>query len=239
MKTMMMGAALTGLLLTAIPAFAQAPSAAINAAVADAVRTDADKAVDAMRKPAETIAFAGVKAGDKVAELNPGGGYFTRIFSKLVGANGKVYTFAAPRPNAPPPAAPAGTNATPLSAPLADFATPEPVDVVWTSRNYHDFQNAAGLDMVAFNRKVFAALKPGGTYIVLDHAAAANAAEDVTSKLHRAKEATVRSQVEAAGFRFVGSSHVLHNAADNGTLPVREQDVAGKTNQFILKFQKP
>jgi predicted methyltransferase len=239
MKNMMMGAALTGLLLTAMPALAQAPSAAINAAVADAVRTDADKAVDAMRKPAETIAFAGVKPGDKVAELNPGGGYFTRIFSKLVGANGKVYTFAAPRPNAPPPAAPAGTNATPLSAPLADFATPEPVDVVWTSRNYHDFQNAAGLDMVAFNRKVFAALKPGGTYIVLDHAAAANAAEDVTSKLHRAKEATVRSQIEAAGFRFVSSSNVLHNAADNGTMPVREQDVAGKTNQFILKFQKP
>ena len=239
MKSMMMGAALTGLLLTAMPAFAQAPSAAITAAVADAVRTDADKAVDAMRKPAETVAFAGVKPGDKVAELNPGGGYFTRFFSKLVGANGKVYTFAAPRPGAPPPTAPAGTNATPLSAPLADFATPEPVDVVWTSRNYHDFQNAAGLDMVAFNRKIFAALKPGGVYIVLDHAAAANAAEDVTSKLHRAKESTVRQQVEAAGFRFAGSSHVLHNAADNGTMPVREQDVAGKTNQFVLKFQKP
>ena len=93
--------------------------------------------------------------------------------------------------------------------------------------------------MVAFNRKIFAALKPGGVYIVLDHAAAANAAEDVTSKLHRAKESTVRQQVEAAGFRFAGSSHVLHNAADNGTMPVREQDVAGKTNQFVLKFQKP
>lgn len=239
MKNYLLGTALAGLVLISAPAFAQAPSAAITAAIADSVRTDADRAVDELRKPAETIAFAGVKPGDKVAELNPGGGYFTRIFSKLVGANGKVYTFAAPRPNAPPPTAPAGTNATPLSAPLADFATPEPVDVVWTSRNYHDFQNAPGADMVAFNRKVLAALKPGGTYIVLDHAAAADAPENVTSTLHRAKESTVRSQVEAAGFRFVASGTVLRNPADNKTARVQEQDVRGKTDQFVLKFQKP
>jgi predicted methyltransferase len=193
--------------------------------------------VDALRKPAETIAFAGIKPGDKIAELAPGAGYFTRIFAKVVGANGKVYTYAPPRPNAPPPT-PVAANVTPLGAPYADFAVPEPVDVVWTSRNYHDFQNAMP-DMSAYNRKVFAALKPGGIYIVLDHAAAANAAESVTRDLHRAKEATVRAQVEAAGFRFVASSNVLHNAADDGTKPVREQDVAGKTNQFILKFQKP
>jgi predicted methyltransferase len=239
MKNYLLGTALAGLVLISAPAFAQAPSAAITAAIADSVRTDADRAVDELRKPAETIAFAGVKPGDKVAELNPGGGYFTRIFSKLVGANGKVYTFAAPRPNAPPPTAPAGTNATPLSAPLADFATPEPVDVVWTSRNYHDFQNAPGADMVAFNRKVLAALKPRGTYIVLDHAAAADAPENVTSTLHRAKESTVRSQVEAAGFRFVASGTVLRNPADNKTARVQEQDVRGKTDQFVLKFQKP
>jgi predicted methyltransferase len=239
MKNYLLGTALAAVVLMTAPAFAQAPSAAITAAVADAGRTEADKAADDLRKPAETIAFAGVKPGDKVAELNPGGGYFTRIFSKLVGPNGKVYTFAAPRPNAPPPAAPAGTNATPLSAPLADFATPEPVDVVWTSRNYHDFQNGAGVDMVAFNRKVLAALKPGGIYIVLDHAAAADAPENVTSTLHRAKESTVRSQVEAAGFRFVASGNVLRNPADNKGARVMEQDVRGKTDQFILKFQKP
>jgi predicted methyltransferase len=239
MKNYLLGTALAGLVLVSAPAFAQAPSAAITAAVADAGRTEADKAADDLRKPAETIAFAGVKPGDKVAELNPGGGYFTRIFSKLVGPTGKVYTFAAPRPNAPPPTAPAGTNATPLSAPLAEFATPEPVDVVWTSRNYHDFQNAPGADMVAFNRKVFAALKPGGTYIVLDHAAAADAPDNVTSTLHRAKESVVRQQVEAAGFRFVASGNVLRNPADNKGARVMEQDVRGKTDQFILKFQKP
>jgi predicted methyltransferase len=239
MKSTMMGPALAGLMLLAVPAFAQAPTPAIAAAVANTVRTDADRSVDALRKPAETIAFAGVKPGDKVAELNPGTGYFTRIFSTLVGPGGKVYTFAAPRPNAPPPTAPAGTNATPLSAPLADFATPEPVDVVWTSRNYHDFQNAPGADLVAFNRKVLAALKPGGIYIVLDHAAAADAPDNVTSTLHRAKESAVRSQVEAAGFRFVASGTVLRNPADDKTKRVMEQDVRGQTEQFILKFQKP
>ncbi len=237
MKSTMMGPALAGLMLLAVPACAQAPSAAVTAAVADAARPENQRAVDAMRKPAETVAFAGIKAGDKVAELAPGAGYFTQIFSRVVGTSGKVFTYAPPRPNAPAPVAIA-PNVTPLSGIYADFAMPEPVDVVFTSRNYHDFQNAPGADMVAFNRKVLAALKPGGTYIVLDHAAAANAAEDVTSKLHRAKEATVRQQVEAAGFRFVGSSNALHNAADDGTKPVREQDVAGKTNQFILKFQK-
>lgn len=238
MKTITIGTALAGLLLLATPAIAQTPSSAVTAAVADAGRPENQRAVDAMRKPAETVAFAGVKPGDKVAELAPGGGYFTHIFSRVVGSNGKVFTYAPARPGAPPATAIA-PNVTPMSGAYADFAVPEPVDVVFTSRNYHDFQNAPGADMVAFNRKVLAALRPGGVYIVLDHAAAANAAEDVTSKLHRAKEATVRQQVEAAGFRFVGSSNALHNAADDGTKPVREQDVAGRTNQFILKFQKP
>lgn len=237
MKNWLLGTALAGLVL--ISGCAQAPSGAITAAMADAGRTEADKAADDLRKPAQTIAFAGVKPGDKVAELQPGGGYFTRIFTKLVGANGKVFTYAPPRPNAPPPAAPAGPNVTVLSGPYADFAVPEPVDVVWTSRNYHDFQNAAGADMLAFNRKVFAALKPGGIYIVLDHAAAADAPEDVTRTLHRAKEATVRSQAEAAGFRFVASGDVLRNPADDKSKRVQEQDVRGKTDQFVLKFQKP
>jgi len=236
MNKTMMGSAFAALMLFAAPALA-APSAAVTAAVADASRPDNDKAVDALRKPAETIEFVGVKPGDKVAELAPGGGYFTRILAKVVGANGKVYTYAPARPGAPPPTAVA-PNVTPLNGPYADFAVPEPVDVVWTSRNYHDFQNAMP-DMSASNKKVFAALKPGGTYFILDHAAAADAAEDVTSKLHRSKESTVRAQVEAAGFRFAGSSDILRNPADKRTERVQEQDVRGKTDQYLLKFVKP
>lgn len=235
MNKTMMGSALAVLMLFAAPAFA-APSAAVVAAVADAGRPDADKAVDALRKPAETIEFAGVKPGDKVAELAPGAGYFTRILAKTVGDSGKVYTYGG-RP-ALPTNPPVAANVTPVAGTNADFAVPEPVDVVWTSRNYHDFQNAMP-DMSGYNKKVFAALKPGGTYFILDHAAAADAADDVTTKLHRSKEATVRAQVEAAGFRFVASSDILRNPADNGTERVQEQDVRGKTNQYLIKFVKP
>ena len=230
-----MGSAFAVLMLFAAPAFA-APSAAVTAAVADASRPDADKAVDALRKPAETMEFAGIKSGDKVAELAPGAGYFTRIIAKTVGDSGKVYTYGG-RP-ALPTTPPVAANVTPVAGTNAEFAVPEPVDVVWTSRNYHDFQNAMP-DMSAYNKKVFAALKPGGTYFILDHAAAADAADDVTSKLHRSKEATVRAQVEAAGFRFVASSDILKNPADNGTERVQEQDVRGKTNQYLIKFVKP
>jgi len=231
------GAALAALLLFAAAPAMAAPSAAVMAAVADAGRPDNDKSIDALRKPAETIEFAGVKPGDKVAELAPGAGYFTRILAKVVGDSGKIYTYSG-RPTVPanPPVA---ANVTPVAGANADFAVPEPVDVVWTSRNYHDFQNAPNVDMVAINKKVFAALKPGGTYLILDHAAAADAADDVTSKLHRSKEAVVRQQVEAAGFRFVASSDILRNPADNKTERVQEQDVRGKTDQYILKFVKP
>jgi len=228
--------ALAALLIFAAAPVLAAPSAAIMAAVADAGRPDNDKSVDALRKPAETVDFAGVKPGDKVAELAPGAGYFTRIIAKTVGDGGKVYTYAG-RPTVPanPPVA---ANVIPVAGTNADFAVPEPVDVVWTSRNYHDFQNAMP-DMSAYNKKVFAALKPGGTYFILDHAAAADAPDNVTSTMHRSKESTVRAQVEAAGFRFVASSDILRNTADNRSERVQEQDVRGKTDQYLLKFVKP
>src|SRR6185312_17250022 len=202
------GPALAALLLfAAVPASA-APSAAIQAAVSDPGRPAGDVAADAARKPAEMLDFAGVKSGDKIAELAPGAGYFTRVFAKAVGPSGKVYTYAPPPRNPPPagavPLSATYPNITALQGAYADFAVPEPVDIVWTSRNYHDFQNAMP-DMTAFNRKVFAALKPGGVYVILDHAAAADAPDDVHSTLHRSKEAVVRKEVEAAGFRFVAS----------------------------------
>jgi predicted methyltransferase len=231
------GPALAALLLFAAAPVSAAPSAAIQAAIADSSRPANDTAVDALRKPAETLDFAGVKPGDKIAELAPGAGYFTRILAKAVGPNGKIYTFAPLRPNAPPPT-PVAANVTPLNGAYADFAVPEPVDMVWTSRNYHDFQNAMP-DMSAYNKKVFAALKPGGIYLILDHAAAADAPDNVHQTLHRSKESVVRREVEAAGFRFVASSDILRNPADNKTERVQEQDVRGKTDQYILKFEKP
>ena len=231
------GPLLAALLLFAAVPVSAAPSAAIQAAVADSSRPANDTAVDPLRKPAETLDFAGVKPGDKIAELAPGAGYFTRILAKAVGPNGKIYTFAPLRPNAPPPT-PVAANVSPLNGAYADFAVPEPVDMVWTSRNYHDFQNAMP-DMTAFNRKVYAALKPGGVYVILDHAAAADAPDDVHRTLHRSKEAVARREAEAAGFRFVASSNALRNPADDKTKRVFDSGEHNATDQYILKFEKP
>ena len=220
-------------------------SAGISAAVADAGRPAEDKERDANRKPAESIAFAGIKKGDHVAELLPGGGYFTRIFSKVVGDKGVVYALVPPpRPNGPDPAAAANAIAAAdknvkVATLGQDKLAPEPVDVVWTSQNYHDLHNRPNADLAAFNKNVFDALKPGGTYLVLDHAAEAGSGTRDTSTLHRIDPEVVKTEVTAAGFKLEGSSDVLKNPQDPHTANVRDPSIRGKTDQFILKFRKP
>src|SRR5580692_5313647 len=224
----------------------------IAAAVADAARPDADKARDANRKPAETLAFTGVKSGALVAELLPGGGYFTRIFSKAVGSSGHVYALVpAPLPDAPADvpdfaarvkaiaADPNYANVQVVVEPFSQLAVPAPVDLVWTSQNYHDLHNFPGLDVVVFNQMVFDALKPGGTYLILDHAAESGSGARDTGTLHRIDEETVKKEVLAAGFVFVGGSDLLRQPGDSRTLKVFDPTVRGKTDQFILKFRKP
>ena len=230
------------------PARAVSPtvSAAIAAAVADPARPDADKARDADRKPAETLAFAGVKPGDKIADLLPGGGYFTRIFSKAVGAQGHVFAIL---PEGAPPARsaaakaiaadPAYANVTELELPFATFTVPEKLDLVWTSQNYHDLHNIPGLDLGAVNKAIFAALKPGGVYLVLDHAAAPGTGFTTTNTLHRIDEAAVKTEILAAGFVLDGESPLLRNPADDHSAKVFDPAIRGKTDQFILKFRKP
>jgi predicted methyltransferase len=224
----------------------------IAAAVADAGRPAEDKQRDAQRKPAETVQFAGIKPGDRVVELVPSRGYFTRIFSKVVGPKGHVYALSPPRrPNAaadaPDPSAattaiaadPAYANVSVQSGRLVTISVAEPADVVWTSLNYHDVHNIADIDIAAFNKSVFDALKPGGTYIVLDHAAAAGSGIRDTSTLHRIDPAAVKAEALAAGFVLAGESNLLHNADDAHTAPVIDPAIRGKTDQFILKFRKP
>jgi predicted methyltransferase len=225
--------------------------AAVTAAVANTARPDADRARDADRKPAEVIAFAGIKPGDKVGDLLPGGGYFTRLFSGVVGAKGVVYALppvrAANAPaNAPDPAAAVKAIAADpkfANVKVGAFDTaaklPEPMDVMWTSLNYHDLQNRPNADLKAFNKWVYDSLKPGGIFIVIDHAAAAGAGKSVTSTLHRIEPAFVKDEVQAAGFKFVGESDVLRNPADDHVTPNRDSAVRGKTDQFVFKFRKP
>ena len=221
----------------------------ITAAVADSARPDADRQVDADRKPAESLAFAGVKPGQKVVDFLPGGGYFTRLFSTVVGPKGHVFAVAPPkRPeSARDPAAaaqaiaadPHYNNVSVQVQPLAEFSTPEPVDLVWTSRNYHDLHNVPNLDIGAFDKAVFNSLKPGGVFIVLDHAAEKGSGFRDTSTLHRVDAEAVKKEVEAAGFKFEGESDVLHNASDAHTDKVFDAGIKGKTDQFILRFRKP
>ncbi len=216
----------------------------VAAAVTDVSRPEADTKRDADRKPAETIAFVGVKPGDKVIELLPGGGYFTRILAQTVGAKGKVYaTINPPADPAKPPAiiAVAATypNVVVQTTGLQTVSAPEKVDVVWTSQNYHDMHNIKGFDMAASNKSVFDALKPGGVYLVLDHAAAGGAPADVTSTLHRIDPAVVKKEVEAAGFKLESESKILAQAADDHTLKVFDPVLRGHTDQFIYKFRKP
>jgi predicted methyltransferase len=225
---------------------------AIATAVADPARPETDRQLDADRKPAESVAFAGLKSGEKVADLIPGGGYFTRIFSAVVGPKGHVIAVAPPRrPNAPEgspdPAArvqaiaadPHYSNVTVVQLTPSSFSLPEPVDLIWTSRNYHDFHNIPNVDVAAFDKSIFDALKPGGVFIVLDHAAEKGSGFRDTSTLHRVDPEAVKKEVEGAGFKFEAESDVLHNPNDAHTDKVFESSVKGKTDQFILKFRKP
>lgn len=244
------------LLLASAPAVGARESGAIPAyiaaAIADPARPATDVERDANRKPGEVLAFAGVKPGDRVADYAAGNGYFTRLFSGIVGPQGHVHAsvpaslfqyenivkgiadiqaYVVKHPN---------VLVTAGSA--IDVARyPEKLDLFWISQNYHDLHDPfmGPVDMKAFNRAVYAALKPGGIYIVLDHVAAKGSPADVTDTLHRIEPSTVRREVEAAGFEFVASSDALANSADPHTTGPFNAAIRGHTDQFIFKFRRP
>ncbi len=229
------------------PAAKAAPpmvSATDAAAVADAARPQADKDVDPERKPAEMLAFAGVKPGEKIGELIPGGGYFSRIFSKAVGPTGKVYAISSAQQLGRFKAISDDTANYPnigvVETQGASFTVPEPLDMIWTSQNYHDLKNVPPpFDINTYNASVFRALKPGGLYIVLDHAAKEDAPADVTSTLHRIQQSLVKKEVLAAGFEYVGESNAVRNPADPRDQKVFDPAIRHKTDQFVMKFRKP
>ena len=222
----------------------------ITAAIASSDRPAADTSRDALRKPAEMLAFTGIKPGDVVADIMPGEGYFTRLFSKLTGAKGKVFAvvpaeFLAVQPKgadkvAAIAAQPAFANVTVIATPSATLALPRAVDVAWTSQNYHDLYGFFGADQAAaFDRAVFAMLRPGGTFVVIDHSAVPGSSATSPKTLHRIDEATVKAQLLAAGFVLAESSDVLRNPADARTAVVFAPEIRGHTDQFVLKFRKP
>jgi predicted methyltransferase len=119
---------------------------------------------------------------------------------------------------------------------------PGKADLVWTTLNYHDFKNnklPIGDVAQSYNAEAFKALKPGGTYLIVDHEAAPGAGATQTSTLHRIEDKVVRSEVQATGFKLEAESNLLRHAADDHSQKVQESGIRGKTDQFILKFRKP
>ena len=246
MKTMYLAAACAAALAATAVAATVPPN--IAAAVANTNRPQADRDRDAARKPAEVLAFAGVKPGDQVLELIPGGGYFTRVLSGAVGPKGHVVELVPNLTGASDvgqksngvAADPNFKNVTEVRAAPGDLAKQGPVDIVWTSQNYHDLHLARfKLDVVAFDKAVYADLKPGGVFFIEDHSAVAGSGLDAPDKLHRIDEDFVKKEVESVGFKLVGESDVLRNPADDRTTLVFNPAIRGHTDQFLLKFQKP
>ena len=245
----MLAATLGGLAASAGQA---APNSAPAAALADPGRPDKDKARDEARKPEELINFARIKPGDVVVDVWPGGGYWSRIFSKVVGPKGKVIAYV-PQEIAGFKSDPVGVakamaaekgneNVSVEVDPLAsDGAPANAFDVVWTFQNYHDLHDSfmKGADVDAFNRVIFKAVKPGGYYVIVDHAAEAGSGLKHTEDLHRIDPAALRAEVEKAGFKFDGESKVLANPADPHTALVFDASIRGKTDQFAYRFKKP
>jgi predicted methyltransferase len=231
-----------GLAVAACATEPPAPRIDYAAILADPIRPEADRVRDSDRKPAELVAFAGVRPGDKVAELAPGGGYFTRILSGVVGPEGRIYAMAGRPSPALQELAAARPNVVVTVTQAGTVPAPEPVDIVWTTLNYHDFKNAKvgeGDGAAAINAAAFRALKPGGLYLVVDHDTAAGAGASQTSTLHRIEGALVRREVESAGFRLDAESGLLRHPSDDHTAKVQETGIRGKTDQFVLRFRKP
>ncbi len=224
-------------------AFAQIPDY-VAKAVADPARAQ-DAKNDERRKVAAIVAFSAAKPGDKVLELIPGGGYFTRVFSKVVGPQGRVYavwpTEYDEKSDKVKAIASEYGNVDLLMQPAAKLTAPQPVDVVFTSQNYHDYPDKfmGPTDLKLLNAGVLAALKPGGVYIIVDHSAEPGSALRDTDTLHRIDEATVKQQIVAAGFEYVGESDVLRNKSDDRKTNVFNPAIRGRTDQFIYKFRKP
>ena len=219
---------------------------AITRALADPARAD-QAGDDARRQAAAVLAFAGVKPGDTVVDYLPGAGYWTRIFTGVVGPKGKVYAlWPAAGAKYAEKSLPA-LQARGLGNVVAEVQPtnlprlPQPADLFWTVQNYHDIPNKGAGEpaLRAFDAAVFQLLRKGGTYVVIDHADAPGTGLSGTETRHRIDPAAVRRQVEAAGFRFAGASKVLANPADDHSKNVFDAAIRGRTDQFVLKFRKP
>ena len=203
-------------------------------------------------KLSELTRFARVRAGATVIDVYPGEGDWTRLFSDVVGPEGRVYSFVpaevAHFKNDPVgrmqalAKEPGRENVEAVSADLvAMLEAAPPADVLWLHLFYHDLHTtliqARGATAADFNRAVYERLKPGGFYVIVDHAAAGTGTGDAQS-LHRIDPVSVRQEVEAAGFVLDAESTVLANEDDPHTIKVFDPSIKGETDRFVYRFVK-
>jgi predicted methyltransferase len=235
-------------LTSAAPAAAPAGPAAV---VAAPDRSDADRALDAGRHPAEMLAFFGIRPGMRVAELGAGGGYTSELLARMVGPKGRVYgqnpKFVLERFAEKPWSE---RLAKPVNAPIVrvdrEFDDPLPpdaknLDAVLIVLFYHDTV-WLGADRARMNAAVFAALKSGGIYGVIDHSALAGTGTSVAKTLHRIEESVVVSEIEKAGFKLDATADFMRNPADArdwNDSPSAAAERRGTSDRFVLKFKKP
>lgn len=214
-------------------------------------RSKDDKALDAGRKPAALMAFAGIIPGMKVAELAAGGGYTAEVLARTVGPFGKVYgqnsKFLLDRFAQAPWTArlkkDVMKNVVRLDREFEAALPPDVtgLDAVFMVLFYHDmvWQN---VDRAQMNANVFAALKPGGSFIIVDHSAAPGAGATVTETLHRIEESVVTAELQAAGFQLAATADFLKNPGDSrdwSASPSKAGAKRGTSDRFVLKFIKP
>jgi predicted methyltransferase len=230
------------------PAQAAALSPArIAEIVASPDRSSADRGNDLRRKPAEMLGFIGVRPGMVALDLSAGGGYTTELLARAAGPTGRVYAQSLPRADRPAPPALVARASNPQAGHIVvvvqRFETPIPpevgangLDLVTLMFNYHDLGHM-GVDRAQMNRAVFAALKPGGVFVVADHSGRPGTGISEAGTLHRIEEAFLRAEVESAGFRVLASGDFLRNPGDPRD---RETpDPPQPKDEFVIKFVKP
>jgi predicted methyltransferase len=217
-----------------------------EAIVAAPDRSDADRQTDQRRQPAKMLAFTGLRSGMKVLDMEANAGYSTELLARAVGPDGVVY--------AQDPAAlierfvkdkfdiraqkPAMKNVVHV---IRNFDDPIPPDVsgldlITFFFAYHDVTYMQ-VDRAEMNRKMFAALKPGGFLIIADHSARPGDGTNVAKTLHRIEESTLRQEIEAAGFKLASEADFLRHPEDPRDAPVFHPAVP--VDEFVLKYQKP
>jgi predicted methyltransferase len=225
-------------LLVTLSACATQTSPDFTAILANPERPKEERALDATRKPDEVLKFYGVKAGDKVADLWAGRGYYTAILSQVVGPQGLVYSA---NPSARPEVAerwkkPGLANVKAIDGPLDKAALPQDgsLDFVIIHLNYHDLAPEARL---AMNQRILGALKRGGIYAVIDHSAKEGSGNEAAKTLHRIDKLLVIKEVTGSGFKLAKEGAMLRRPDDTRDFNVFKE--RNRDDRFVLAFEKP